>query len=253
MLTEQEAHDVIGHDAYAADGEKIGRVGQLYFDDQTGQPEVVTVNTGLFGTNESFVPLSEATTAKGALRVPYTKEEVKGAPNVSVGDGHLDEAQEEELYAYYGLGYSQGDADASTTGFEPRGRDVSGPTTDDAMTVSEERVRVGTRSQEAGRVRLRKYVVTEQETHTVPVRKEKAVLEREPITDANVGRATDGPAISEEEHELTLHEERAVVEKTVEPVERVRLGSETTTEEQAVTEQVRKERVEAEGDLEEPI
>jgi uncharacterized protein (TIGR02271 family) len=102
-------------------------------------------------------------------------------------------------------------------------------------------------------VRLRKYVVTEQETHTVPVRKEKAVLEREPITDANVGRATDGPAISEEEHELTLHEERAVVEKTVEPVERVRLGSETTTEEQAVTEQVRKERVEAEGDLEEPI
>ena len=117
------------------------------------------------------------------------------------------------------------------------------------MTRSEEQVRVGTTSQEAGRVRLRKYVVTEQETHTVPVRKEKAVLEREPITERNVGAATSGPDISEEEHEVILREERPVVDKTVEPVERVRLGTEETTEEQTVTEQVRKERIETDGDL----
>jgi stress response protein YsnF len=61
-----------------------------------------------------------------------------------------------------------------------------------------------------------------------------------------------GPAISEEEHELTLHEERPVVEKKAVPVERVRLGKEQVTDDQVVTEDVRKERIEAEGDLEGP-
>jgi hypothetical protein len=70
------------------------------------------------------------------------------------------------------------------------------------MTRSEEHVNVGTRSEETGRARLRKYVVTEEETRTIPVRKEKAVIEREPITDANRDEALDGPDISEEDHLL---------------------------------------------------
>src|SRR5436305_8484617 len=90
------------------------------------------------------------------------------------------------------------------------GHDTSGPTTDDAMTRSEERLNVGTRSEEAGRARLRKYVVTEQQEVTVPVSREEVRLEREPITDANIDRATDGPDISEEEHEVTLTAERPV-------------------------------------------
>ena len=103
------------------------------------------------------------------------------------------------------------------------GHDTSGPTTDDAMTRSEERLNVGTRSEEVGRARLRKYVVTENVTETVPVSREEVRVEREPITDANLGNAMSGPAISEEEHEVTLHAERAVVEKEAVPVERVRL------------------------------
>jgi Domain of unknown function (DUF2382) len=81
------------------------------------------------------------------------------------------------------------------------GRDVSGPTTDDAMTRSEEELRVGTSQRERGRVRLRKYVTTEHEQITVPVQREEVRVEREPITDANLDAATSGPAISEEEHE----------------------------------------------------
>jgi stress response protein YsnF len=81
------------------------------------------------------------------------------------------------------------------------------------------------------------------------VRKEHAVLEREPITGDNVDAATDGPDISEEEHEVVLSEERPVVEKTVQPVERVRLGTESTTEEATVTEEVRKEHIDTEGDV----
>jgi len=124
-----------------------------------------------------------------------------------------------------------------------RGHDTSGPTTDDAMTLSEERLNVGTERAEAGRARLRKYVVTENVTETVPVSREEVRVHREPITDANVGDAMDGPAISEEEHEVTLHAERPVLEKEAVPVERVRMDTETVTEQQEVSDTVRKERV----------
>ena len=128
------------------------------------------------------------------------------------------------------------------------GHDTSGPTTDNAMTRSEEQLHVGTETRESGRARLRKYVVTEQETVTVPVQREEVRIEREPITDANRGEALDGPAISEEEHEVVLHEERPVVEKEAVPVERVRLDTETVTEQQQVTEEVRKEQIDTDGD-----
>jgi uncharacterized protein (TIGR02271 family) len=128
------------------------------------------------------------------------------------------------------------------------GRDVSGPTTDDAMTRSEEELNVGKERREAGRARLRKYVVTENVETTVPVQREEVRLEREPITDANVGAATSGPDLSEEEHEVTLHAEQPVVEKNVVPKERVRLDKDTVTEEERVTENVRKEEIEMEGD-----
>jgi uncharacterized protein (TIGR02271 family) len=72
---------------------------------------------------------------------------------------------------------------------------------------------------------------------------EEVRVEREPITEANMGNAMDGPAISEEEHEVTLHAERPVVEKEAVPVERVRLDTQTVTEQQQVSETVRKEQV----------
>jgi uncharacterized protein (TIGR02271 family) len=128
------------------------------------------------------------------------------------------------------------------------GHDTSGPTTDDAMTLSEERVNVGTQQREAGRARLRKYVVTENVTQTVPVSHEEVRVEREPITDANIGNATSGPSISEEEHEVILHEERPVVEKEAVPVERVRLDTETVTENVTVNEEVRKEELDTDVD-----
>ena len=265
MLNEQDAREVMGSTAYSTDDDKLGKVGQVFLDDETGRPEFVTIQTGVFGTKESFLPVAEATFSGDRLTVPFTKDKVKDAPNVDADGGHLDRDEEQRLYEYYGmqystsqtdsgLGYSDGDSnrdvDSTTdTDRDTVGHDTSGPTTDDAMTRSEEQVRVGTTSEETGRVRLRKYVTTEQETHTVPVRKERAVLETEPITDANVGNATGGPAISEEEHEVVLNEERVVVEKTTEPVERVRVGTETTTEDQTVTEEVRKEQIEADGEI----
>ncbi|MEO5711751.1 MAG: PRC and DUF2382 domain-containing protein [Nocardioidaceae bacterium] len=258
MLTAEQAQDTIGRDAVTDDGDKLGKVGQVFLDDETGEPAFVTVNTGLFGTNETFVPLGSARVEGDTLAVPFSKDQVKDAPNVDISGGHMSRDEEKRLYEYYGLNHTQDGAaqdgwrDDDATVVEESastGHDTSGPNTDDAVTRSEERLDVGTTTEETGRVRLRKYVTTEQETYTVPVRTERAVLEREPVTEANVDQATSGADISEEEHEVVLSQERVTVDKTVEPVERVSLGTETVTEDQTVTEDVRKEQIEVDGDV----
>ena len=124
------------------------------------------------------------------------------------------------------------------------GADRSGPTTDDAMTRSEERLKVGTATREAGRARLRKFVTTETVTQTVPVRHEEVTLTREPITADNYDASQSGPDLSEEEHEVVLHEEVPVVEKDVVAVERVKLDKQTVTEQATVSDEVRKENIE---------
>jgi uncharacterized protein (TIGR02271 family) len=271
-----------GQDLYDNDGDKIGTIEEIYLDAETTEPEWALVNTGFFGTKSTFVPLQQATDEGGSIRVPYEKAQVKDAPKMDP-DGQLSQEEEAELYRHYGLDYSEsrsdsglpeggaatgttsgggtgefaaGTEDTSSSRGESAGddasgtvgRDVSGPTTDEAMTRSEEELQVGTTQREAGRARLRKYVVEDEVTRTVPVRREEVRVEREPITDANVDAATEGPAISDEEHEVVLHEEQPVVEKRVVPQERVRLNKDFRTEEETVSEEVRKERIEADGE-----
>jgi uncharacterized protein (TIGR02271 family) len=191
-----------------------------------------------------------------SVQVPYDKDQVTSAPTMRA-DGSLSQDDEAELYRHYGLDYSEHRSDSGLPAGTGRdadadrdsvGRDTSGPTTDEAMTRSEEELRVGTQTRERGRARLRKYVVTETQQVTVPVQREEVRVEREPITDANLDAATSGPAISEEEHEVTLHEEEVVVDKRAVPKERVRLDTDTVTEERQVAEEVRKEQIEVEGD-----
>lgn len=256
-----------------SDGGKIGSIGQLYADDDTGEPTWVTVKTGLFGTSQSFVPVDGARVEGDDLVVPYTKDHIKDAPRVDT-DGHLEPEEEDRLYAHYergGQAHSEARGDSGVRDTDYRGdsdlnagvgtgagmgtgttagtvgRDTSGPTTDDAMTRSEERLSVGTEKEATGRVRLRKYVTTENVTKTVPVQREEVRLEREPITEHNRGAAMSGPDLSDEEHEVILHEERPVVEKETVPVERVRLDKETVTDDVTVNEEVRKERIETDG------
>jgi uncharacterized protein (TIGR02271 family) len=228
------------------DGGRIGPIEAIYLDDRTGQPEWALVNTGLFGTKSSFVPLAQATQTGEEVRVPYDKQLVKDAPRVDV-DQHLAEAEEQELWRHYGLDYDR-TTRRRPTGRDAAGRETSGPTTDDAMTRSEEELRVGTTQRERGRVRLRKYVTTEHLQQTVPVQREELRVEREPITDANRDAATSGPEISEEEHEVILREEAPVVDKRVVPKERVRLDTDTVTGEESVAEEVRKEQIEVQDE-----
>ena len=262
MASIEEIKGWRGRQAYGGDGEKLGTIADLYLDRETGQPEWVAIETGLFGRKVSFAPLAQATRSGEGVRLPYGKEQIKDAPSAEA-DGELSQEEEAALYRHYGLGYSEVASDsglpsgqttggagagASPTGRGPVGEDVSGPTTDEAMTRSEEELRVGTARRERGRARLRKYVVSENVTQTVPVRREEVRIEREPITEANVDQAVAGPAISEEEHEVVLHEEQPVVDKRVVAKERVRLDTETVTDEQTISEEVRKERIEADGE-----
>jgi uncharacterized protein (TIGR02271 family) len=237
-----------------AQGEKIGKIDELYYDHEGGQPEWALVNTGLLGTKKTFVPIRSASPQREDLQVPVTKEQVKDAPRVDA-DQDLSEDEEQRLFEHYGVPYTtEGSTTATDIPSEQSngevrggGHDVSGPNTDDAMTRSEEELRVGTAQRERGRVRLRKYVVTENVQQTIPVQREEVRLEREPVTDANIDQAMDGPEISEEEHELVLHEEEPVVEKRAVPKERVRLDTEVHQEDRQVSEDVRKEQIDTEG------
>jgi uncharacterized protein (TIGR02271 family) len=254
--TESAVAEWRGRNAVDADGDKIGSIEEIYMDAETSKPEWLAVTTGMFGTKVSFIPIAEASESNGDVQVPYGKQQVKDAPTAEA-DGELSQEEESALYSHYGLDYSESRSDSGLphgetggrqeTDRDAVGRDTSGPTTDDAMTRSEEELRVGTTSRESGRARLRKYVTTEQVEETVPVKRERVTLEREPITDANVDDAHGGPAISEEEHEVTLHEEEVVVDKRAVPKERVRMGKETVTDEETVSEEVRKEQIDTEG------
>ena len=281
-----------GVNVVGASGDKLGKVDEVYLDNETGAPEWAAVKTGLFGSNVSLVPLAAADYSGSELTVPFGKDQVKNAPNHDPGR-EISIDDEKELFTYYGIsyggdtvtatggpgsgdtgyqsgtdtttqsststtgdsGYSTTDTTQSTAGTDRRdrsgdagivGRDTSGPTTDDAMTRSEERLHVGTENREAGRARLRKYITSETVSQTVPVSHEELRVEREPITDANAGDALAGSDLTEEEHEVTLHEERPVVAKETVPVERIRLDKETVTEQQTVSDEVRKENIELE-------
>jgi uncharacterized protein (TIGR02271 family) len=267
-----------GQDMVDADGDKIGKIEEIYLDAETNEPEWAVVTTGLFGSKQTFVPIGDANASGGSIRVPFEKATVKDAPKVDP-DGRLSQEDERTLYAHYGRQYSEysgtggsgvldrdetsttttgtrgdidvdrgTDADLDTSDRGTVGRDTSGPTTDDAMTRSEEELRIGKTERESGRVRLKKYVVEDEVTETVPVRREEVRIEREPITDANRGDALDGPAISEEEHEVVLHEEEVVAEKRAVPKERIRLDKDVETVDETVSETVRKEQIDVDGD-----
>jgi uncharacterized protein (TIGR02271 family) len=248
MTEMTDAYQWHGRTMIGSDGEKIGKISEIYDDPETGKPEWATVSSGLFGTKSNFVPLAGASPEGEDVRAQVTKDQVKDAPGVEA-DRELSEQEEQRLFEHYGVPYT---TEGSTTAQgAPQGVSEGGGRSsddgDDAMTRSEEELRVGTVSREAGRARLRKYVVTEQVQKTVPVSHEEVRVERESITDDNVDEAMSGAEISEGEHEVVLHEEEPVVEKRTVPKERVRLGKETTTEERQVSDEVRKERIEAEG------
>ena len=103
MISQKLASELVGASVRSSEGEKLGKIGHIFLDDRSGQPEWVTVRTGLFGQRESFLPLAQVRLDGTDARVPYDRKTVTGAPNIDIDSEHLSQRDEAELYRYYGL------------------------------------------------------------------------------------------------------------------------------------------------------
>jgi uncharacterized protein (TIGR02271 family) len=205
-------------------GDQIGKVDEIFYDVDGGQPEWIGLGTGFFGKKRVLVPVQGAQIEGDGVQVPYEKDHVNGAPDIDSDEiGH---DTERDLYAYYNLS----------------GGDVARGDADQAVTRHEEELAVGTREVETGRARLRKWVETEPVAMDVELKQETARVTREPV-DEPVGDAELG----DEEIDVSLRGERPVVQKQTVAKERVGIEKDVATERQTVEDEVRKERVDVDG------
>jgi stress response protein YsnF len=247
MLTEPEVSAAVGGTAHDADGAKLGTVEHFFVDDRTGTPSWVAVTTGLLGTRTSLVPVHSARLDEGRLVLPVTRDAVRSAPAVGDG-GHLSPDDEARLRRHYGLEAAGSGVPAWTadgTGLTPVG---AGPAEEEpagGMVRSEERLRVGTEPVAATRVRIVKYVVTEEVQLTVPIRREEIRVEEVPLDAADEPGESlvPAPAGGHLPDEIVLHAERPVVSVEVVPIERVRLRTEVVQGSEQVTQQVQREQI----------
>ncbi len=273
MTDFQNLDTLHGATLFGNDGEKIGKIGEVYLDDQTNQPTFATVNTGLFGMNESFVPLDQVQKTADGYTVPFTKEFVKDAPNIAA-DGDLSPEEEQRIYDYYAghratvagvdstheahtaetrEGYGVADADRThaadahhAAAADVRHDAVAGAEGD--VVAHAERLVTGdtVQQRETGRVRLRKQVVTDTQTVEVPVRREEVHIEREVIDPNSAEARVAGDHAFQgdgEEVVITTHEERPVVTTETVATERVSLSKEATQHTEQVSADVRHEEI----------
>ena len=113
---------------YDSENKKVGPVGQIYLDGRTNEPKFVTVNTGLFGTKETFVPYEAANHTADGLSVPFTKDFIKDAPNIDA-DGPLVAEDQQRIFDYY-----ESDSGAQTQGHQTAGDHTQGSHTQEPQT-----------------------------------------------------------------------------------------------------------------------
>ena len=226
-VTTEELVRTRGAKVYSSEGEHIGSVEEIFVDEQRGRPEWIGLGTGFLGTKRVLVPVEGATMTQHGVEVPYSKERVQAAPDIDADE--LGPETERALYAHYGLGYA--------------GENRVGTADEAEIVRSEEELRVGKRETEAGRVRVRKWVEAEPVAVDVALDREVAVVTREPVN-----QPVTGAAIGQDEVEIPLHAEEAVVQKQTVAKERIGLEKRVEAERQTVSDEVRKERVEIEGD-----
>ncbi|MEU0239920.1 PRC and DUF2382 domain-containing protein [Nocardiopsis sp. NPDC006198] len=268
MARDRAPGDLIGHHVLDEEGHNVGKIKQVYLDDETNEPSWVSVETGLFGRNETLVPLQGSRPKEEDIQVPFDKSTVKDAPNIDA-DRHISPEEERLVRDYYAR---HGSADASggeraggvppagmgdragtagTAGTAGAAGDTGRPEADDiSMVRSEERVDIGVERREAGHARLHKYVETEQYDETVPLHHDELQMERRPVTDET--RADDAGDMHEEDQTFTLYEERPVVSKERVPVEEVHVRKRDVTREEHVQGERRRERIELEDEDGEP-
>ena len=226
----QDLAQLRGQAVLDAEGREVGSVQEIYYDEETSKPEWIAVGGGY------LVPVAGASMSGNGLMLPYSEEQVRSSSPVTSDE--VTQAQEAELYSHYGLDYSESRSDSGL----PEGSGGM-QSAEGSVTRSEEELSVGKQQVDAGTVRLRKWVETEPVSLEVDLLRETARVTREPID-----QPVDGAQIGEQELEVHLQAEEAVVSKQAVAKERVSLDTDVEHEHQTISDEVRKERVEIEGD-----
>ena len=265
-----------GYEVYDRNGEKIGKVDDLFVD-ENDQPEYIGVKMGFLGLEgRGLIPMEVARVdeADRLIELSADKAQVKESPSFN-DDRDITPDYEEQVYSHYGLqraqtngdrgGYGEyyGDepghvgpgmweGDTETGEFRGHSEDDEGvnqPGTDDLededelrVQRTEEELKAGTREREAGALNVRKRVRTDREQISVPTRHEEVSVERVPVE----GREVSEAEIGEDEVSMPVVEEEVVVEKHPVIKEELRIRKDVVEDEEVVEEDVRKEEVDVE-------
>ena len=270
------ADELVGAPVIDSGGRGVGTVEQVFRDDVDGTPSWARIRSA---KGLHFVPLAGGkVTGTGGLIVAFDEGKILSEPDVSV-DRHMSVEQEEELRQYFGLnvppqakgpeatqpeaarpGAARPEAPRPEAPRPPMAGQAQetqevrqpSPATDQPaqqwMIRSEERFAVNLETQEASRVRLRKYVETEPVEQTIKVFHEEYEIERVPIAEGD--RASS--ELAEGEQEIILREGRAIITKETVPVERIRLAARKVEEDQTIRDELRRERIEILGAEDQP-
>lgn len=217
-MADNNYEELFNSDVVDVDGKKIGSIGQVYLDDQTGQPSWVTVKTGWFGLKETFVPLEQAVVADGTITVPYSEDKVKDAPRVDP-DKHLDADEEAQLYAYYGIATVLDEDEAAVDAAAPVIADepvVDEPVAEEPVVEDVVADQPGTDETFAEEVVVDEAAVAEpavgERFDDVPAVAEPAVDEPALDTDAAGYEAVDAPADA-----LASEQDSPVIDEAIDP------------------------------------
>ena len=277
--TADSAHQLLDYQVIDHTGAEIGTVHSFWANAQTGALEFIGVKTGwLFGHNHVLpVEKVELDEAARAVRVPYASEFIKGAPSIDA-DATISDEEEAEIYRYYqgggtattttttaetslkntaastgsavkhaaeatgaALGFNAASEATGSAAGTTRATTATGSDTIE-VPLTEEEVKVGKRTVDAGQVRLRKIVRTEVVNQPVEIRHEDVVVERISADQVHSGTATSD--FKEETIDVPLTREEVVVSKDAHVTGAVRLHKTEGVEQQQVSETVRKEDVE---------
>ena len=231
-----------GYEVYDQAGEKIGKVDDLFVD-ENDNPEYIGVKMGFLGMSSTLIPMEICTVDEAGQRINVAtdKETAKNGPTFE-DDREITPEFENEVYSYYGLQRTQTTEEPGAYGA------YQGETTDEEelrVQRTEEELRAGTREREAGALNVRKRVVTERQQMEVPTRREEVTVDRVPVE----GEASEAE-IGEEEIRVPVTEEEAVVEKRPVAKEEVRIRKDVVEGTETVEEDVRREEVEVDDDTE---
>jgi uncharacterized protein (TIGR02271 family) len=261
MQTTQSPETLFGQDVLDAAGNKIGSVDGVWVDDATGALEFISVKTGWLMGKSHMIPTAGTTMTGDTIQTNYSQDIVKDAPSFD-SDAELSPADEDSIYSYYNLDRSTSMSPAGLAPGEETATsartgqwDTTTTTRDydtldqdrETIPLAEEELQVGKRQVQAGNVRLRKVVRTDQVDVPVELRREDVEIERVPVTDANATIADD--AFQEREIDVPVMREEAVVGKDTRVTGQVQVNKTADTDTRTVTGQVRKEDVEVENDV----